>query len=184
MSEEAVAKEKRAVAVIDGLKKNPTVSEFLLFTHILAKHMALGDNNIVSRMLDYAHSVRRNNADNPESRIRVLADVIAGMLESYFATLEPIQRLERLSVVVGANTLWLQILNALDRSGEWRQADIIGQVTELVSKEGAKQRLYLALEDLRVRELVDCLYSDPDPEKMVYSLSRLGDEVRTKLAKK
>ena len=184
MDEQEVAREKIALALVDGLKKNPTVSEFLLFTHILAQHIALGDTKIVSRMLDYAHSVRRNNANNPESRIRVLADVVAGMLESYFATLEPIQRLERLSVEVRANTLWLQILDALDCSGEWRQADIIDQVTDPVFRQGAKQQLYLALEDLRVRELVDCLYSDPDPEKMVYSLSRLGDEVRTKLAKK
>lgn len=184
MSEKEIVEEQLAAKLIQGLKKDPTVDEFLLFTHVLAQYLALGHRNIVSKMLDYAHNVRRNNANNPESRIHVLADLVAGMLESYFATLESVQRVERLVVEVSSQTLWLQIVKTLDSGGEWCQADIIALVKELSSGADPAQTLAIALDDLEARELVECWHRDVDPVKRVYSLSNLGNEVRAKIVSK
>lgn len=181
---EKTAEEKLVDIVVGGLKKNPTASEFRLFASVLGGYFARDDKRTLSKLSDYVHGVRHNYRPVPESQIYCLADGLSALLDGYFATLEPIERMENLVREVGEHPLWRAILRVLDmdKSGRWSHEALSEAIRihepEVTSLESA---IVDALPDMQVRKLVESFPSFLNQNERVYSLGRLGCELHAKI---
>jgi len=134
----------------------------------------------LTRLHDRIQRLRRVAA--PGSELRGFADAVAAYLDSYFATLEPTQRLESLAREVEDQPLWREILASLQGDRELNQVSIAIAITARAAEvPTSKTAISLALEDLRDRELVEYVPSRVRRER-VHALTRRGQELCAKLS--
>jgi hypothetical protein len=114
----------------------------------------------------------------PESWHRGFADALAAYLEGYFAEVEPTVQRERLAREVAENALWQEILLAMRDARGLNQVDIGKQIAARApGVASSKSAISIALEDLRVRELVEHVPGKTDRRERIHSLTMRGREL-------
>lgn len=165
-----------------ALNNHVTADDLRPVAHFLGECVVRCDTHTLARFHDTARQLRRISV--PDSWVRGFADNITGLLDGYFATLEPIERMENLMREVGGHPLWRAILRVLDmdKDGRWSEGAVCEAIriheSEVVSSELA---IAVALQDMQTRELVEYFPSFLNQNERVYSLGRLGCELHVKL---
>lgn len=109
------------------------------------------------------------------------AETLITALDAYFGNIEMTLRLEQLAREVNAAPLWREIVLVLRDHGEINQEAIRAAITERnAGLAASKPTISVALEDLRVRELVEHVPGE-DRRERIHSLTRRGQSVCQKL---
>lgn len=105
------------------------------------------------------------------------AETLITALDAYFGNIEITLRLEQLAREVNATPLWREVVLVLRDHAELNQEAIRAAITERdAGLATSKATISVALEDLRVRELVEHVPGQ-DRRERVHSLTRRGQSV-------
>ncbi len=161
--------------ILELLQPSATAGEVLPVFSCIQDRLVQGDRQSLSEIYDRAQTVRRTKQCG--GPLEACLRAIVTMLDSYFAARERIERLEKLAQGLEGQPLWREILHMLASKGESALEAICAKVaTSAAETAPSSAETVLALEDLRIRDIVELVPSAKE-EANLYALTRLGREL-------
>jgi hypothetical protein len=163
-------------AMLDAFTARTPPDELRPIAYFLGECVARRQRPTLARFHARARQLRR--ASEPGSWHRGFADSLTAYLDGYFAEVEPAMQREQLAREVADHALWREILYALRDDRALNQVAIGEQVGAHASGvASSKSAISVALEDLRVRELVEYVPGEADRRERIHSLTMRGREL-------
>lgn len=175
------------------LKDNPTVGELQLVASVLGRCLELGLNRAAVRIHGYVSRVSRSRRQSSRaldsaSPVFLLANDLTALLDDYFAEFDKKERMAKAVAETKSQPLWGGIIHVL---GSADSNDVWWSVASIKEKLGAilpdsvftPNQIDLSLGDLYVREIVEFVLSEHNPNEHVWTLTRLGRKLLVELRK-
>lgn len=160
--------------LLNSIETDATPQELGPVAHYLGGLVVRGDDATLERFYDRMRQMLRRGAYRDTLHGFLHGQV--QLLEGYFASREPIRRLELLAKEVESNPFWLAIMRALDGSEPIDLESLHARIVEAASPGAApfKSELMIAIQDLAMtgREIVERFPSDGGVT--LCALTRLG----------
>jgi hypothetical protein len=162
--------------LLDALTVRATPDDLRPIAHFLGECVVRRQTETLARFHARARQLRR--VAEPGSWHRGFADSLTAYLDGFFAELEPTIQREKLAREVAEQALWRAILHTLRDGRSLNQ----GAIREWIAMHTAgvatsKSAISIALEDLRVRELVEYVPGATDRRERIHSLTMRGREL-------
>jgi hypothetical protein len=162
--------------MLDAFTVHTPPDELRPITYFLGECVARRQTSTLSRFHARARQLRR--LSDPGSWHRGFADGLTAYLDGYLAEHEPALQREALAREVAGHELWREILHALRDDRALSQVAIGERVGERApGVASSKPVISVALEDLRVRELVEYIPGKTDRRERIHSLTMRGREL-------
>ena len=162
--------------MLDAFTVHTPPDELRPITYFLGECVARRQTSTLARFHARARQLRR--LSNPGSWHRGFADGLTAYLDGYFAEHAPAVQREKLAREVAGHELWREILYALRGDRALSQVAIGERVGERApGVASSKPVISVALEDLRVRELVEYVPGKADRRERIHSLTMRGREL-------
>lgn len=172
----AAPKKSKVDALLDALTEQATSEDLQPVAYFVGECVARRQSSTLARFHGRAQQLRRRA--KPTSWHRGFAEALAAYLEGYFAEVEPAAQREKLAREVAENALWREILYALRETRGLNQGDIGRQIAASTpGVASSKASISNALDDLRIRELVEYVPGKPDRREKIHSLTLRGREL-------
>lgn len=163
-------------AMLDAFTVRAPPDELRPIMYFLGECVARRQMSTLAKFHARARQLRQ--ASEPGSWHRGFADSLTAYLDGYFAEVEPAKQREQLAREVAECPLWREILYALRDDPALNQVAIRERVgAHAPGVASSKSAISVALEDLRVRELVEYVPGEVDRRERIHSLTLRGREL-------
>lgn len=163
-------------ALLEALTVRATPDELRPIAHFLGECVARRQIPTLAQFHARARQLRR--LSEPGSWHRGFADGLTAYVDGYLAELEPAVQREKLAREIASHALWREILYTLRDDRALNQVAIGERVAARApGVASSKSAISIALEDLRVRELVEYEPGKVDRRERIHSLTLRGREL-------